>query len=647
MDENSTIANKNGTLTIVNGSEKGADIDGLIENNGKMNITNLKGHIATNAVIKNTNGRLEIVNNGSGMTLDGNSYISNNNEIKIANTGAEGLKIKGNIENNGSTAISNWNGDFVISGKVENSNGKMNITSAQKSSGLHLTKEGQILNNNDELLVQNTGKNGIILDGQVKNNSATTIYNTSGDLKVNGLVQNKGTLMITNRGKNLTVGQNAIIANDGKTTVRNSGVKGMNIDGIVINQNGPVNIENNAGALNMSIGSNAVVKTDGNFNLTNVVSKAIKVQGNVQGKDINVTNSNSHLVLGSALMTEDSKPNLQAENNVNITQENGSVLNAGTKQTMIAAGKNLNIKVNNGKIGVETGTSGGGYTYGPDGSQVDTAKSINVDVKGRINAETNDTIGNGGDYVINLSSKGSDMNIGHIKADGRVILLTDLTADGKTGSILNAAQDATKANIEAKGLSLISSGSIGTDEKALTFNDTNYAYKSDYEALGDINIKALDDQYSKADVRYIISRDGKIKAEFTGNARVKDTYSGAGVIDVTNRTGNMNLINNGSVFTGIKYRPFDFVFCHNQSTRFFQSLVYIIQAAIYSIRVILRALSYLKRLVCGLPRGITYRRSICGTCRVFVYNLGARPQIHAHFPFGHLRYPRTAGLHRV
>ena len=605
MDENSTIANKNGTLTIVNGSEKGADIDGLIENNGKMNITNLKGHIATNAVIKNTNGRLEIVNNGSGMTLDGNSYISNNNEIKIANTGAEGLKIKGNIENNGSTAISNWNGDFVISGKVENSNGKMNITSAQKSSGLHLTKEGQILNNNDELLVQNTGKNGIILDGQVKNNSATTIYNTSGDLKVNGLVQNKGTLMITNRGKNLTVGQNAIIANDGKTTVRNSGVKGMNIDGIIINQNGPVNIENNAGALNMSkdswiiskndainiknnsgysavidgtlnsldsdnilienkhenggitIGSNAVVKTDGNVNLTNVGSKAIKVQGNVQGKDINVTNSNSHLVLGSALMTEDSKPNLQAENNVNITQENGSVLNAGTKQTMIAAGKNLNIKVNNGKIGVETGTSGGGYTYGPDGSQVDTAKSINVDVKGRINAETNDTIGNGGDYVINLSSKGSDMNIGHIKADGRVILLTDLTADGKTGSILNAAQDATKANIEAKGLSLISSGSIGTDEKALTFNDTNYAYKSDYEALGDINIKALDDQYSKADVRYIISRDGKIKAEFTGNARVKDTYSGAGVIDVTNRTGNMNLINNGSTpNTGLTYFNF-------------------------------------------------------------------------------------------
>lgn len=61
-----------------------------------------------------------------------------------------------------------------------------------------------------------------------------------------------------------------------------------------------------------------------------------------------------------------------------------------------------------------------------------------------------------------MASKGSDMNIDHIYAAGRVILLTDKDANGKTGSILNAASDNSKANIEAKGLSLMSSDTIGT-----------------------------------------------------------------------------------------------------------------------------------------------------------------------------------------
>lgn len=605
MTEKSTITNKNGQITILNNSEKGANVDSYITNNGITNITNLKGHISTNAIIKNQNGKLEIVNNGSGMTIDSGAYFTNNDAIKIANTGNEGLNIKGNIENNGSTAISNWAGKFTISGKVENSTGKMNITSAQNSTGLHLTKEGQIINNNDELLVQNTTEGGMKLDGQIKNNSLTVIQNTKGDMNVNGIVQNKGSLYLVNRGQNMTIGNDAIIKNDGATTIKNSGIKGMNINGTVANENGKLNIINNSGALNIDkdawitnrndeiniinnsaaamnidggvyslesdniilkstnenggviVGQNASIKTDGNVELTNSGEKGIKVRGSVQGNDINVINSNSHLVLGHSSMTNDSKANLNAKNNVNITQTDGSILNGGTKQTQIQTGKDLNITVNNGKIGVETGTSGGGYTYGPDGTQVDTSKSINIDVKGKINASTADTKGTGGDYVINMASKGSNMNIDHIKADGRVILLTDLSDNGLTGSILNASSDPTKANIEAKGLSLISSGTIGEENNALTFNDTNYAYKSDYEALGDINLQALDDQYSKADVRYIISKDGKIKAEFTGYARVKDTYSGAGVIDVTNRTRKMNLINNGSTpNTGVTYFNF-------------------------------------------------------------------------------------------
>ena len=593
LTENSVIDNLNGKVGILNTSEQGARIDSNIRNNGITNITNRNGHLQTDAKIANQNGKLEIVNNGSGLTIGGNAHITNNDEIKIANTGKDGFTMKGNIENNGSTALSNWAGDFVISGKVENQDGKMNITSAQDSNGLHLTKEGQLINNNDELYVQNTGANGMILDGEVKNNSSTTLYNLAGNMEVNGLVQNNGELMVSNRGQNLTVGKDAIIKNNGKTTIRNTGVKGMNIDGTIINENDVVNVENRAGTLNMSkdaqiinrkadiniknqsaaamnldgsiynlegddinvesssekggmiIGSNALLSTSGDVNLKNTGAKGIKVRGTVSSNNINVDNKDSHIILGDAT-NKRTEANLKATNDVNINLENGSVLNAGTKDTLIATEGDLNIKVDNGKIGVETGSSGGGYTYGPNASQVDTSKSINIDVAGKINAETNDTLGTTGDYVINLASKGTDLNVDHIKADGRVILLADVDENGNIGSIKNVAEDATRPNIEAKGFSLISSGAIGEEGNELTFNDTNYAYKSDVLAIDDINMKALDDEYDQADVRYIISKNGNINAEFTGLARVKDTYAGGGTINITNRTGKMNIENLGS-----------------------------------------------------------------------------------------------------
>ncbi len=597
LAEGSVIDNLNGKVTVLNTSEAGARVDSHIRNNGVTNITNRGGNLLVNAKIENHNGKLEIVNNGtdnSNLTIGADALLTNDNEIKIANTGKNGMNIKGNIENNGSTAVSNWAGDFVISGKIENQNGKMNITSAQDSNGLHLTKEGQLLNNNDELYVQNTGKNGMKLDGEVKNNASTTLYNLAGNMEVNGLVQNKGELMISNKGQNLTIGSDAIIENNAKTTIRNAGIKGMNLDGTIINENGDVNIENKAGTLAMGqtgqiINKNAdinfknssaaamnlngsaynlekgninlestsekggiIIDKDAKFiakndmNIKNIGTKGIKVRGNATAENINVDNKNSHLWLGDTTAKRDDA-NLNASKDVNINLEDGSVLNLGTDNTQISAGRDLNIKVNNGKIGVETGSSGGGYTYGPTADQIDKTKSINIKVGGKINAETNDTKGTTGDYVINLASDGTDMNIDHIKADGRVILLADVDKDGNVGSIKNAAANATKPNIEAKGFSLISAGEIGEEGNALTFNDTNYAYKSDILSIGDINIKAQDDQYDKADVRSIISKRGNINAEFTGLARVKDTYAGGGQINITNRTsGKMNIENLGS-----------------------------------------------------------------------------------------------------
>lgn len=245
MAENTLITNGGGKVIIVNGGTRGARIDAGIKNNGDINITNNAGYLETNSVIKNENGKVEIVSNGAGMTIGGNALIQNKGDVKIANTGAEGLQLKGNIENEGFTGVSNWNGDMVISGKVENKAGTTNITSAQDSNGLTITKEGLVLSNG-ELLIQNTGKNGIKLDGQVKNNGSSVIYSTNGNLEVNGLVQNKGDLIISSKGDKIIITQNGIVKNNGKTTLRNTG-NAMEINGTVLNQDDILNIQNYSG----------------------------------------------------------------------------------------------------------------------------------------------------------------------------------------------------------------------------------------------------------------------------------------------------------------------------------------------------------------------------------------------------------------
>ena len=79
--------------------------------------------------------------------LTKSAEISNNDKIKIANTGANGFVMAGSIKNNGSTALTNWAGDYTIDGSIINENGKMNLSNA--SSKMHITENAQIVNNGD------------------------------------------------------------------------------------------------------------------------------------------------------------------------------------------------------------------------------------------------------------------------------------------------------------------------------------------------------------------------------------------------------------------------------------------------------------------------------------------------------------------
>ena len=179
-----------------------------------------------------------------------------------------------------------------------------------------------------------------------------------------------------------------------------------------------------------------------------------------------------------------------AGNNIDIIVVDGNLLNYGVEKTLLNAAGNLNMDITNGTIGEavqQDACVGSGCTgIGPkqNGSR-DFTKSINANIKGKVNAKTTNTKDavKPDDLVINYAAIDSDMNIDTIKADGRVILTVDSLEhiqggpnaeknSGKRYNMINASTDPNKANIEGWGISLIANGSIGSKDNAVTFIQT-------------------------------------------------------------------------------------------------------------------------------------------------------------------------------
>ena len=133
-----------------------------------------------------------------------------------------------------------------------------------------------------------------------------------------------------------------------------------------------------------------------------------------------------------------------------------------------------------------------------------------------------------------------------------------------------ASTDPTKANIEGKGIALIASGKIGDADNKLTFNQTegqfnkagynldkleytpNAEYGMDVLAINDINIKGQDDKYD-TNVGTMISREGSINAEFSGNTYVREVTA----------DNELNMVTRGAEFVidnlgTVPYTPEDY-----------------------------------------------------------------------------------------
>ena len=346
----------------------------------------------------------------------------------------------------------------------------------------------------------------------------------------------------------------------------NAGANGLNVNGSVFS-NGDLTMTN-TGAKGVNIASAGRVNGNNNITINNNSKGGVNVKGLVNAKNnVKVQSNNGNVVIGDETENDNY---ITAGKNIDITVNNGSLLNYGVVKTLLNAGGDLNMDVTDGTIGLgvqQKGCEGSGCTgigEMADGSR-DFSKSINASIRGKVTAKTTKATTKENDLVINYAAIDSDMNIDTIKADGRVILTVDDMAHIKTGkpsgtryNMVNARpDDNSKTNIEGTGISLIANGSIGTKDNKVTFIQTGAKDGYSMDALANENIYLKENSFNDANygrekeietnkVCTMIAREGDLDVEFAGNTTIEN-ITAEGDMKIVTRGKEMHIKNLGHI----------------------------------------------------------------------------------------------------
>ena len=601
-------ANNTGKATVTNHSGR-LTVGGTFTNNGDATFVNNGTELNVSGTVSNENGLLDMTNNGAnGFNVTETGKISGNGGLNMTNseTGTAGMNINGTVTNIGNANVlnkagalnvggsfsNNGNATFVndgtelnVSGTVSNENGLLDMTN-NGADGFNVTETGKISGNGGlNMTNSEAGTAGMNINGTVTNIGNANVLNKAGALNVKGSFTNTGDAVFTNDGSNLVVNGtvtnnkgtlkmtnnngafnvNGTVRNNGTTTnLTNAGADGLNVAGTVYS-NGDLTMTN-TGAKGINLASTGRVNGDNNIYINNNSKGGVNVKGLVNGqKDVNITSENGNVVIGDNTENDNY---ITAGDNININVNNGSILNEGSAtkvKTLLKANKNLNMYVTDGTIGTEVqqdGAISGSTGIGPknQGSR-DFSKSINANIGGNVTAKTTKNATTANNLVINYAAIDSDMNIDSIKADGRVILTVDDSshanggaASGTRYNMLDANKTKGNVNVEGTGISLISNGSIGTEDNKLTFVQTDAA-NNKMDALANENIYLREnsfDAYGRNNetklntVSTMIAREGDLDVEFAGDTTI-DNITAEGDMKIVTRGQKMHIKNLGHI----------------------------------------------------------------------------------------------------
>ena len=190
-----SLISSDGVLSITNKGTNGLSMYGDVVANGNAAIVNHKGnmYVAGKVDLKG-NSTANIVNaakDNSKFQIASSGSIKSDNKIYMENKADGGIFINGEVTAAKNLNMVNKAGDFTVNNKIAVTEGNLTVNNAGNK--LAVASKGSIGTTNGNLVVKNSGANGMIIDGTVSKSGdgVTSIYNTNGEMRINGKVDVK------------------------------------------------------------------------------------------------------------------------------------------------------------------------------------------------------------------------------------------------------------------------------------------------------------------------------------------------------------------------------------------------------------------------------------------------------------------------
>ncbi|MBQ8168108.1 hypothetical protein IJZ97_01665, partial [bacterium] len=360
INSGSAVVANSGSLKIKNNGSNGLAIYGDVKGFDKdMSIENNQGrlYIAGNVDYKGGNN-FQIVNNAKDkqLMIAKSAKINSDKELYIKNNGDGGLYVNGVVNSKYALTLDNKAGDLTVNNKVKTSNGNLSLMNTGNK--LAVSSKGRVEADGGNLVMKNTGANGMLVYGTVENDGKTiSIKNTNGNLVVNGTVEAKsGNIGIINEGAQLQLTKNSTVKNaSGKTNVINNGNGGLKAYGTIngkdtislVNENGQMYVDGHI------VGDNSDIKLVSQKNSNGIYVKETAYVTNLPrieaDKVGNILIQDTAKAGGSGVII---RGNVDGYNNVNVTSINNNLYTSGNVQGM----NNVTYKgtASNGRVSFTT-----------------------------------------------------------------------------------------------------------------------------------------------------------------------------------------------------------------------------------------------------------------------------------------------------
>lgn len=481
---------------------------------------------------------------GAGINVTGRIANNDNGGVYLTNHGDNGLTVGGKVSSNGKVSLYNTNGSLKLTnGAIANAKETASFSNAGEA--LELANNTTVIGKNVEIV--NNGKGNMAIAGLVKTSSNGKIdvvnQDKAGALNITGQVGagNEAITRVINKGDSLALASTGSIKGQ-ETSLRNKGIGGMTLNGVVNGNN--ISVNNSAGALviggavnsakdaviynagdNLALASTGKINAKGNLAIKNIGSEGMSLEGAITNAgETAINNLDGQLLVNGTI------------NNTG----NMGIINQGTgvSGNDLTITKNAVIK-NTGDLKiVNTGDNGTTIV----GSVDNTGNLYIYNDAGKLKFATDST----GTKAATITNRNGDLHIAGRKASEGIVAASATKISNENG-VLAIRNKGTGVLDATKGLDL--QGTIINNGNDLAINnESGNLYLSGNVEVTNGNLGVINRDKGES---MTLASAGNIKVT-GGNVNIKN--NGTGNLEVNSaitHDGRVNVIaNNGALELG-------------------------------------------------------------------------------------------------